>query len=270
MKKFLVFFALIAVSTASDLNLNELCNGILFATLEHPTNQNLFIGCIQGRGTIFGCSKEDEVFDQYLVACVSGNSPVNPDHEKLCADVVFGWFPHEESCSLYVVCEFSRPNIRSCPDNSIFNPYLPGCVPGDQDTCEFLNTPTSSEGTTITDADTTSVEQITTTEATTTEATTTTEQTTTAESSTVTVPSTQTQTVRSSTTGNPNNVNISFVCPSSGYGNIPHQTDCSRYFECNQGIRFVKNCPSGLIFDVISSQCDSSSTSLCANNIRCQ
>lgn len=270
MKKFLVFFAIVAVTTASNINLNELCSGILFATLPHPTDQNLFIGCIQGKGTIFGCSQPDEVFDQFLVACVSDETPSNPEHNKLCEDVVFGWFPHEEFCDLYIVCEFSRPHIRTCPDNSIFNPYLPGCVPGDRETCQFENNSTP-EPSTSTSTETSTEPTTTSTEATTTstDPTTTSTESTTTTTDATSSPASSTSPFSTTTRDPSGDVNVSFVCPPSGFGNIPHMTDCSRYFECILGVRDVRNCPNNQIFDIITSQCGDRSTSLCGNNIRC-
>lgn len=235
MKFFLVFLSIIAVSTASDINLNELCRGILFATLPHPADQTLFIGCIQGKGTVFGCNESDEVFDQSQVACVTNQNPSNPGHDALCDEFESGWFPHEESCELYIVCEFSKPNVRECPENSIFYPALPGCIPGDRVTCEFDNS--TSEATTTGTTSQTTV-------------------------------STEPTTTSSNTTPNPNQVNISFVCPPLG-GNIPNQANCSRYFECILGVRHARACENDQIFDVITSQCGDISTSLCASNIRC-
>lgn len=242
MKTFLVFLAIIAVSTASDINLNELCRGILFASLPHPADQNLFIGCIQGKGTVFGCNDPDEVFDSSQVACVTNKIPSNPGHEELCEEFVSGWFPHEEFCELYIVCEFSKPNVRQCPENSIFFPALPGCIPGDRVTCEFDNSSSEPTTTEATSQTTVSTEPTTPT-------------------TTSTIPSII-------TTSNPNDVNISFVCPPLG-GFIPNQTNCSRYFECILGVRHARTCEDDQIFDVITSQCGDRSTSLCAVNIRC-
>jgi len=71
----------------------------------------------------------------------------------------------------------------------------------------------------------------------------------------------------SSTTSSP--ININFKCPTRGSGNIPHSTNCSRYFECIHGIKYLRICEEGLIFDVISSECGELNTSLCATNIQC-
>ena len=250
MKKLLIVLAVIAVSSATDFNLNEMCQGILFATLPHPTDSNLFIGCIKGKGTVLGCSHENEVFDSYLVECVKNDNPVNPPHEELCRREVSGWFPHESDCALYIVCQFSRTEVRECPEERVFNVYLPGCVPGNRDTCEMYYHTTPSTTVEMTTPSTTS--EVTTTETAATP------------KSTWSI-STETAPI----TRDPDEIAISFVCPIEGFGYIPHQSDCSRYFECIQGIRFPRNCPNGLIFDVITRRCNDPAKSLCANNIRC-
>jgi hypothetical protein len=69
---FLATFLLFSHSRA--LNLNEICYGILFEAIPHPDDRNLFIGCVQGRGTVFGCENIDDVFDPESVSCVDPNS----------------------------------------------------------------------------------------------------------------------------------------------------------------------------------------------------
>lgn len=186
MKKILVCLAVVfAVVSASDFELNELCGEILFATLAHPTDKNLFIGCIKGKGTILGCD-ENEVFDQYTVQCLTDVS----------TDV-------------------------STEETTITS------------TEESTNEPTDEEPT---------------------------------ESPTdePTIPTTTAPTTR-----DPNDITISFVCPLDGFGIIPNVSNCSRYFECIQGIRFPRYCEDNKIFDVITHECGDPETSLCAANIRC-
>lgn len=136
MNKLLVIFAVIASAAATDLDLNAMCSGALFRTIPHPTEPNLFIGCVQGKGTILGCRLQDEVFNQFSATCGTADLPASPP-AGLCDNIVVGWFPNEEDCSRYIVCEASEPSLRSCPDGSIFNRFLPGCVPGNRNTCTF-------------------------------------------------------------------------------------------------------------------------------------
>jgi hypothetical protein len=74
MKNLKILFLLFSISFVStDVNLNELCRGILFQAIPHPSDRNLFIGCVQGRGTIFECDNPDHVFDPESVSCVDEN-----------------------------------------------------------------------------------------------------------------------------------------------------------------------------------------------------
>lgn len=52
-------------------------------------------------------------------------------------------------------------------------------------------------------------------------------------------------------------------CPPSGYGNIPHETDCTRYYECVHGIKYLRVCPDGKIFDVVTRVCGDAEASVC-------
>lgn len=274
MKKVLVCLAALAVVSATNLNLNEICRGILFATVPHPTDQNLFIGCIKGKGTVLGCD-EGEVFDQFSVKCVSNFLPPPPSYEELCRNVTFGWFPYEDNCELYVVCEFGETRIRQCPDNSIFLPTLPGCVPGSSETCIYDHDTTSEMPTEVptTPPTTPAPTEVPTTLPTTpapTEVPSTPPTTESTEgSSTPATP--RTTTPRTTTPRNPNDVTISFVCPSDHKEGhlVPNASNCSRYFECIQTIRWPRECESGQVFDVITSRCGDPETSLCASNIRC-
>lgn len=301
MKNILAIFAILAAVSAQGINFNEMCRGLLFASLPHPTDNNLFIGCVQGKGSLLGCSNLDEVFDPFLVSCRSGNVTTNPNHDKICENVIFGWFPYENDCKHYIVCESSRPHVKQCPENSIFNPFLPGCVAGNVETCTFEHHTTPQPPTTTTEATTVTrtvcplacpvgevldsercqcycpirncpsgqylngcqcVPETTTPTQSPTQIPT--------EVPTTSAPTTlPTTTTLRTTTPRDGDVNISFVCPIAGNGNIPHQNDCSRYFECRQGIRFPMTCSTGKIFDLISKACNDPESSLCASNIRC-
>jgi hypothetical protein len=233
MKYFLIFTLFVSVF---GLDLNKMCREKLFKALPHPNNTNLFIGCVQGRGTLLSCAAEDEVFDPFLISCVNSEAPVNPEHVKLCENIVFGLFPHSGNCWQFVICQNSRPYLTSCPENNVFNPALPGCVSGNVDRCDvyFHTTP----------APTILPE--------------------TTEPPPKTTP--RTTTPRNDGSG----VIIDFNCPVSGFGNIPHPNDCSRYFECSRGVRFSRTCPVDTIFDVISSNCNNIDISLCAVGIQCK
>lgn len=255
MGKVLLLLALCAVTSASVVNLNEICSGILYYALPHPADPTKYIGCVQGRGTIMGCLEADEVFDEFSVACVK-EIPPRPPFEQICEDVVVGWFPSPYDCTEYIVCQDGRPHIRSCPVNNIFDVMLPGCVPGNAQTCELAQTvpptesPTNPPTEPTTNPPTEPPTMRTTTEF-------------------PTEPPTIRTTTELPATRDPNDNVLRFNCHPDGYGNIPHLTDCNRYFECIQGVRHPRMCPPGLIFDVIRADCGESESSLCATNIRC-
>lgn len=266
MKTFIIFIGAIFAASAADLDLNKMCYGILFATLPHPDDQNLFIGCIQGRGTLLGCNDADDIFDPIAVSCknrfiTTTRSPL----EQACDDSSQGMLPSDDDCRDYVVCESSGPAVRRCPDNTIFDPLLPGCVFGNSVTCEIFvpttqppvteppptNPPTWAPTDVPTEVPTLPPTTI---------------------PPTTLPPATLPPTTLSPTTveGGPTAPPpITFVCPVEGFGNIPHQTICDRYFECVQGIRFARTCDPGQIFDVITKRCDLRESSICAVDIRC-
>jgi hypothetical protein len=195
MERFNKIFVIFAVfAAASALDLNEMCRGRLFESLPHPTDSSLFIGCVQGKGTLMGCDGKDEEFNPVLVSCVASGS-VDPNYEAICENVIFGVFPSPTSCKAFIICQSSRPLINSCPDSSIFDPFLRSCVAGNEETCELYNTP----------APITEPTQKPT------------------ESPTTIPPPTTIRTTPGS--GGGGNIVISFNCPTSGFGNIPHPDD---------------------------------------------
>ncbi|XP_025994688.1 peritrophin-1-like [Solenopsis invicta] len=45
-------------------------------------------------------------------------------------------------------------------------------------------------------------------------------------------------------------------CPSSGTVRLPYRTDCTLYYECQDGKNVTKACPHGLHFNRLTQQCD--------------
>lgn len=56
-------------------------------------------------------------------------------------------------------------------------------------------------------------------------------------------------------------------CPAVNNGralNLPHDSDCSLYYKCHFGLKFLMPaCPRGMLFDAISSQCVAESIARC-------
>lgn len=163
------------IKLSEDLNLNDICSGLLFNAIAHPSDKNLFIGCIEEKGTIFGCDNQNLIFDPNSIKCIDPKS---------------------------------------------------------------ITISTGSPTTSTTQKTTTS--------------------------------STILSTTSQSTTTRSGNINISFSCPSSGVGLIPHKTDCTRYYECIRAIASPRTCSTvGYHYDVATKQCQPANVAICANTIRC-
>lgn len=276
MQKLLIILSVIAVTSGSVINFDEFCDGIVYSALAHPMDPNLFIGCVQGKGSVFSCG-DGEVFNQLLVNC--DKEVTDSSNEDLCENILFGLRPFGESSSQYVSCELTRAHIRTCPDESVFDPESLSCVISFDDDDRRRSTTTRGPITIPTIPSIPTIPPIPTPPTRTTTSRTTmtlpTFRTTTPNDDlTTTHHQEQTTTSQSTTeppltTRTPDEVNISFVCPEEGYGNVPYKTSCNRFYECSQGVLYPRVCPDGLIFDVIRSECGDPDTSLCAINIRC-
>ena len=56
-------------------------------------------------------------------------------------------------------------------------------------------------------------------------------------------------------------------CPPSGFGYIPHHTNCNRYFECIRGVRHLRFCHENLLFDSVTLECTSPELAVCAGTL---
>ncbi|CRK89955.1 CLUMA_CG003683, isoform A [Clunio marinus] len=194
MKKIIgIVFTLIVNVLTTEINLDEICDGILYSSLMNPSDSNSFIGCAKGKGTIYKCDHPDEVFDSFLVSCIKEKIDAIFYQDEVIADFVD--YKHENSIN---------------NEKNYFNDDFSGSGSGDYSTTE---------------------------------------------------PST--------TSSPPSEINISFVCPLSGYGKIPSKYYCETYYECILGIQYFRQCPDGEIFDIITSNCGDPKTSLCGEIIRC-
>ncbi|XP_070508889.1 uncharacterized protein [Chironomus tepperi] len=165
-----IFVGFTAVSRVQAVDLNDLCDGLLFNAIPHPSDNNLFIGCIEEKGTVFGCEADNLIFD---------------------------------------------PNTVKCVDP------------------KWTTTATKSP-TTVSTTKSSATSQTTT------------------------------------TTRRSGNINISFSCPPSGVGFIPHKTDCTRYYECIRGIASPRTCETvGYHYDLAYKMCQPADMAICANTIRC-
>ena len=137
---------------------------------------------------------------------------------------------------------------------------------GDPDTCELFTTPgIPSTTTTVTEAETQSTnepeefESTTLTEYDSTESTTIEIDSTIIQETTTDEISSTFSLLTTTTPGIPVH-----RCPPGGFGKIPNYTNCSRYFECIAGIRHLRFCSDGLLFDSVTLECTYPELALCA------
>ncbi|XP_033346319.1 chitin-binding domain protein cbd-1-like [Bombus vosnesenskii] len=56
-------------------------------------------------------------------------------------------------------------------------------------------------------------------------------------------------------------------CPPEGYTFLPHECSCTKYYSCEDGERFIQQCPEGMMYDYIRKVCDLSRTAICWNQM---
>lgn len=198
---------------------------------------------------------------------------------NLCDGIIYGNLSHPDpqNCRQYIFCMMTFTNLRSCPPNTVFVPhpnasYHAGeCQPGqfdelalkvllkclydlkfstnvgDPETCEVFTITTPIDSTTEFEYSTETLED---------------------ETDTTTDPeyTTDLLTNESTTTSRPPTTTPVPVhrCPPGGFGYIPHHTNCNRYFECIRGVRHLRFCPEGLLFDSVTLQCTYPDLAVCA------
>lgn len=141
------------VKSADDLNLNLICQGLLFNALPHPYNSNLFIGCVQGRGTIFGCENESDVFDSNETKCTDADSISSTTECSTsegstternglitvrlnCPPTGNDFIPHRFDCTRYFECINGDAFARTCSTaGDQFDVISRKCLPPNMAVC---------------------------------------------------------------------------------------------------------------------------------------
>ncbi|KAG5666570.1 hypothetical protein PVAND_014588 [Polypedilum vanderplanki] len=162
--KVLILLLLFGISFAGILDLNNECEGILFGALPHP-DPTQFIGCVQGRGTIFGCDF-GLVFDPINIQCIEEAFLTTTDDSNLTNtteqySTTTSWFttttsrpgsdgdmwltcpssghmliPHNTNCSAYYECMDGSRDLRLCDPNEFhFDILTRTCRPADEAMC---------------------------------------------------------------------------------------------------------------------------------------
>ncbi|KAG5673856.1 hypothetical protein PVAND_003867 [Polypedilum vanderplanki] len=217
--------------------------------------------------------------------------------QSICTNITFGLLPYEDDCNYFIICQNESPRVERCPDQSIFDSSVSSCVRGDPQTCEIFTTTT--ESTTSISIDVTTqfptecpmVDDISNPvflpdhE----------------DCSKYYLCFNATKYERNCADGLfwdvihdrcdfPENVDCSlqrttgltttterqFICDewltcpiTVQFVYLPHMTNCARYFFCNLGVRHLRTCSYGEIFDVATLQCAHPQTALCARYTQC-
>ncbi|CAG9811762.1 unnamed protein product [Chironomus riparius] len=240
-----------------------------FGYIPHHTNCNRYFECIRGVRHLRFCY-EGFLFDSVtlkctypeLAICAGINGQVIEQNFCIDQGVGSGLFPHPDplKCNSFVLCAMLIPIPQVCPTGKIFDPYpdssppYGSCQIGNADTCELFTTTTTTYNSstlayTTTESDvTTTINDYT------------------ADSTIIPEVPTFMSTNQPTTTFKlPTTTPIPVHrCPSSGFGYIPHHTNCSRYFECIAGKKHLRFCPYGLLFDSVTLQCTYSELAVCA------
>lgn len=149
--------------------------------------------------------------------------------------------PHETDCDKFYKCDNGVKKLFNCSEGTHFNPKLEVCDWPEDAGCELGNT----------DKTTT-----TTTKTTTTTTTTTTPTTPTITSTTPTTTTTNTTTTPTTTTQIPRDPECPWPNPLNDTVHLPHDTDCDKFFVCDNGNKKPISCPDGLHFNKELEICD--------------
>lgn len=218
-----------------------------------------------------------------ILISFSNSLSINPSFvelsDNLCENITHGTLPYEDDCSYYIYCYNQRPSVIRCPEGQIFDRIELRCMNGNPETCEtfrpydcplvddplrpvFFPHPENCSkyfmcfnGTAIARqchyglhwseenewcdfAENVNCSRTTT------------------------------------TTPPPPTPPLPFCrdwmhCPPEGLGYLPNFNICHRYFECIMGVRHLRTCRYGLIFDVITLRCDYPENALCVVDAEC-
>lgn len=108
------------IETTTELNLDEICEGVFFGARPHPTSTSLFIACIRGTGTVMACLNGQH-FDPNLLECTL-RPEVCEVPEDLCEGINLGVVINPCYCYRYFVCYVGKISIDAeCEMGLIFD-----------------------------------------------------------------------------------------------------------------------------------------------------
>ncbi|KAK2576108.1 hypothetical protein KPH14_007442 [Odynerus spinipes] len=179
------------------------------------------------------------VFSTRDASTIIATSTNLPDITKECPPDNSGTvvhLPHESDCSLYYKCDAGRKVVQSCPPSLHYNSALQVCDWAANANCAYFAKVTENGGKqpeySSESSDFSSV-----------------------------LPTS----VAPSTPGS-----IATECPPDNSGNavqLPHETNCSLFYKCDEGKKVVQSCPAGLVFNPVLQVCDFPVNVNCTNKV---
>lgn len=110
----------IEITTPSDINLTQICEGVFFAARPHPSSSFLFVGCIRGEGMIKSCLN-GEFFDADLLECRL-TSEICTVPSDVCQGIELDIIVSPCTCYQYYVCYMDEISVEgTCEEDYIFD-----------------------------------------------------------------------------------------------------------------------------------------------------
>ncbi|XP_070496054.1 uncharacterized protein [Chironomus tepperi] len=230
---------------------DDFCTGIVYDILPHPFNCTNYVICLYGSPTINNCQHPTPIFHDVIQSCVAGNTETC----EIFTDTTTTF--RTTSTTMTTTSTTMTTTETPFPDKFCTNksngvyPHPDNCLQfvfcmngnGVVNYCQYPTLLFYNGYCVAGDPETCEVF-----------------------SSTTSKPTTTTTEYKSTSTSRlPATTSIPVHrCPPSGFGLIPHYTNCSRYFECIAGIRHLRFCPYGLLFDSVTLRCTYPELAVCA------
>ncbi|XP_077287959.1 uncharacterized protein LOC143912546 [Arctopsyche grandis] len=172
--------------------------------------------------------------------------------KSLCSGIIVGFVPHESDCTKYYFCVAGTAQERQCPDGQEFDEDAEGCVAITGSGCTSTITPTTEDLETDGTTNETPTTEDPATDGTTDE--------------TPTTEDPETATMEYSTEQQSSTTQKS-ICSETQSGAVPHESDCTKYYLCTNGIPQEFQCSDGQEFDEDITECVDITGSGCTTTI---
>jgi hypothetical protein len=121
-----------------NFDLNAHCAGKDLQILDHPTDCSSFVVCFRPTPSVFTCPS-GYVYHPTLFTCVFSHQCRGQSLEQvLCKNNPGKTLVNPTNCLQYVDCSQSVPVIRTCGSGEIFSMTYGRCLRGNQNTCSLI------------------------------------------------------------------------------------------------------------------------------------